>query len=91
MFKGSFTALITPFKNGAIDEPALKRFVDLQTRYSSVLGSHIPAVQKADLSSRNLGIQYRAVVGPPGSRKAALKVCSQLRAAGYQGCWVKAY
>lgn len=30
MFKGSFTALITPFKNGAIDEPALKRFVEWQ-------------------------------------------------------------
>ena len=30
MFKGSFTALITPFKNGSIDEDALRRFVDWQ-------------------------------------------------------------
>ncbi|HET6322105.1 MAG TPA: 4-hydroxy-tetrahydrodipicolinate synthase [Hyphomicrobium sp.] len=30
MFKGSFTALITPFKNGSVDEDALRRFVDWQ-------------------------------------------------------------
>ena len=30
MFKGSITALITPFKNGALDEAALSRFVDWQ-------------------------------------------------------------
>ncbi|MDX2307293.1 MAG: 4-hydroxy-tetrahydrodipicolinate synthase [Hyphomicrobium sp.] len=30
MFKGSYTALITPFKNGAVDEEALGRFVDWQ-------------------------------------------------------------
>jgi 4-hydroxy-tetrahydrodipicolinate synthase len=30
MFKGSLTALITPFKNGNLDEEALARFVDWQ-------------------------------------------------------------
>jgi 4-hydroxy-tetrahydrodipicolinate synthase len=30
MFKGSITALITPFKNGALDEEALQRFVEWQ-------------------------------------------------------------
>ena len=30
MFKGSLTALITPFKNGALDEAALARIVDWQ-------------------------------------------------------------
>ncbi len=30
MFKGSITALITPFKNGALDEVALSRIVDWQ-------------------------------------------------------------
>ena len=29
-FKGSFTALITPFKNGAVDEDAFRRFVNWQ-------------------------------------------------------------
>ncbi len=30
MFHGSITALITPFKNGRVDEDALRRFVDWQ-------------------------------------------------------------
>ena len=30
MFKGSFPALITPFKDGAVDESAFKNFVDWQ-------------------------------------------------------------
>ncbi|MGL4396259.1 MAG: 4-hydroxy-tetrahydrodipicolinate synthase [Hyphomicrobium sp.] len=30
MFKGSITALVTPFRNGAVDEAALARFVDWQ-------------------------------------------------------------
>jgi len=30
MFKGSFTALITPMKNGKVDEPAFERLVDWQ-------------------------------------------------------------
>ncbi len=30
MFKGSFTALITPFRNGALDEEAFRRFVEWQ-------------------------------------------------------------
>ena len=37
------------------------------------------------------GIWYRVVVGPPGSRDAANGVCSQLKTAGYGGCWVNAY
>ena len=30
MFRGSFTALITPFKNGAVDESAFARLVEWQ-------------------------------------------------------------
>jgi len=30
MFKGSFTALITPFKNGKLDEEAFRRFIEWQ-------------------------------------------------------------
>ena len=70
---------------------ALRSYADLQQRYGGVLGTSIPDVQQADLSSRGMGRMYRVVVGPPGSRQAALKICQRLRAAGYQGCWVKAY
>ena len=30
MFKGSFTALVTPFRNGIIDEEAFQRFIGWQ-------------------------------------------------------------
>jgi len=32
MFHGSLTALITPFRNGEVDEPAFQKFVDWQIR-----------------------------------------------------------
>lgn len=32
MFKGSITALITPFSNGAVDEKGFQDFVDWQIR-----------------------------------------------------------
>ncbi|MFZ4808503.1 MAG: SPOR domain-containing protein [Hyphomicrobiaceae bacterium] len=67
---------------------ALTTFADLQQKYGSVLADKVPDVQEADLSSRNLGTVYRLVVGPAGPREKALGVCNQLKAAGYQGCWV---
>jgi len=70
---------------------ALKAFADLQQKYGDVLMSRTPDVQEADLSARGLGTMYRLVVGPPGSRDAASGVCSQLKTAGYTGCWVTAY
>jgi hypothetical protein len=70
---------------------ALKAFADLQQKYGDVLMSRTPDVQEADLSARGLGTMYRLVVGPPGSRDAASGVCSQLKTAGYSGCWVTAY
>ncbi len=35
MFKGSFTALVTPFKNGKVDEAGYARFVDWQIKEGS--------------------------------------------------------
>jgi SPOR domain len=68
---------------------ALKAFADLQQKYGDVLSSKTPDVQEANLGDK--GIWYRAVVGPPVSRDAASGICSQLKAAGYAGCWVTAY
>jgi SPOR domain len=69
---------------------ALKVFADMQQKYD-VLANKTPDVQEADLSARGLGTMYRLVVGPPGSRDAASGVCSQLKTAGYVGCWVTEY
>lgn len=70
---------------------ALKVFAEMQLKYKDVLGNAMPDVQEADLSTRGLGTSYRLVVGPPGSRDAAVGICSQLKTAGYNGCWVTAY
>jgi hypothetical protein len=70
---------------------ALKKYADMQQKYTDVLVDKTPDVQEADLSDRGLGTQYRLVVGPPGSRNAASGVCAQLKSAGYSGCWVKEY
>ena len=58
---------------------------------AAYLGSKTPDVQEADLSARGLGTMYRVVVGPPGSHNSARGVCTQLKTAGYEGCWVKEY
>jgi len=68
---------------------ALKAFADLQQKYGDVLSSKTPDVQEANLGDK--GVWYRAVVGPPVSRDAASGICSQLKSAGYAGCWVTAY
>lgn len=68
---------------------ALKIFADIQQKYGDVLASKTPDVQEANLGDK--GVWYRAVVGPPGSRDAAASLCSQLKTAGYTGCWVTAY
>ena len=68
---------------------ALKIFANMQEKYGEVLSSRTPDVQEANLAEK--GVWYRLVVGPPGSREAASSLCTQLKAAGYSGCWVTTY
>ena len=70
---------------------ALESFAELQQRHPQALSNRVPTVQQADLSSRGLGTMYRLLVGPAGSRQAANTVCANLKASGYNGCWVKAH
>jgi hypothetical protein len=67
---------------------ALKRFADMQQKYSAALSGKTPDIASANLSK---GVYDRLVVGPPGSREQASNVCTQLKAEGYQSCWVTAY
>jgi hypothetical protein len=67
---------------------ALKRFADMQQKYSTALAGKTPDIASANLSK---GVYDRLVVGPPGSREQASNVCVQLKAEGYQGCWVTSY
>ncbi|MFV0368423.1 MAG: SPOR domain-containing protein, partial [Hyphomicrobiaceae bacterium] len=68
---------------------ALTRFADLRQQYSAQLGGMTPEVQQANLGSK--GSYHRLIVGPPGSRGQANRLCSELKAAGYPSCWVKSY
>lgn len=68
---------------------ALKRFADLQQKYSSQLGGKTPDVQEANLGAK--GNYHRLIVGPPGSRQQANDLCNELKTAGYTGCWIKTY
>jgi hypothetical protein len=81
-----FVAVIAS-KRSRVD--ALNAIADLQQKYADVLASKTPDVQEVNLGER--GIWYRAAVGPPGSREAAIAVCSQLKSAGHVLCWVVAY
>jgi len=68
---------------------AIKAYADVAEKHPAVLSGKTPDVQAAGLGER--GIWYRAVVGPPGSREAAVGVCNQLKTAGHADCWVKPY
>lgn len=67
---------------------ALKRFADMQQKYSTALAGKTPDIASANLAK---GVYDRLVVGPPGSREQASNVCVQLKAEGYQSCWVTSY
>jgi cell division septation protein DedD len=68
---------------------ALKQFADMQQKYGSVLAGKTPDVAEANLGTK--GNYHRLVVGPPGSRDQASTVCSQLKAQGFNDCWVTSY
>jgi len=68
---------------------ALKQFADMQQKYSAVLQSKTPDVTEANLGAK--GTYHRLVIGPPSSREQASTLCSQLKSAGYSGCWVTTY
>lgn len=68
---------------------ALQQYADLQQRYAGILQNKTPDVTEANLGEK--GRYHRLVVGPPGSKDGANSVCSQLKTAGYDSCWVMAY
>ena len=67
---------------------ALRVYADLQQKYSSVLANRPADVQEATVNGK---LWYRAVVGPPGSRQAASRICAELKSAGHNACFPAAY
>jgi hypothetical protein len=68
---------------------AMQTFAKLQTRYAGILSSRDGEVQSVDMGKK--GIWHRLVVLPAGSQQQATELCDQLKAAGHDRCWVKAY
>ncbi len=68
---------------------ALTQYANIQQKYGTVLSGKTPDVVEANLGAK--GTYHRLLVGPPGSRTSASRLCSSLKAAGYSGCWVTAY
>jgi SPOR domain len=75
-------------RGSAID--ARKALDDLQGRFGEVLGGK-PTDVTEFANPKDGKTYYRAVVGPPGSREAAVNVCSQIKAAGHKDCFAAAY
>lgn len=76
-------------RSGSSHMDALKQFADLQQKYSAQLGGKTPEVQEANLGEK--GTYHRLIVGPPGSRQEASRLCSELKSAGYSNCWIKSF
>ncbi len=66
---------------------ALATFANLQQKYTSLLDSYGPIIQRADLGSK--GIWYRLRVGPMGTRDTANDLCKKLKNAGLKACIVR--
>ncbi len=87
---GGFVAVLASIPHSSSSRmDALKRYADMQQKYSTALAGKTPDVAAANLGSK--GRYDRLIVGPPGSRQEASNVCTQLKAEGYTTCWVTSY
>jgi hypothetical protein len=67
---------------------AMTAYADLKQKYADVLGDKPADIREAVVNGKTW---HRAVVGPPGSRASVENLCSQLKAAGFLGCWPSTY
>ena len=66
---------------------ALEAFANMQQKYSTILGTYGPLIQRADLGDR--GVFYRLRVGPVASKNGADSLCGKLKQAGLKSCFVR--
>ena len=75
-------------QSSAVD--ARKTLDDLQSKFGEILGGK-PTDITEFANPRDGKTYYRAIVGPPASKEAALSICTQMTAAGYKGCFATPY
>jgi hypothetical protein len=74
---GSYLVQVSSQKSEADAESAYR---GIQSKYGTVLSGQPHQVRRADLGTK--GVYYRAMVGPFGTREAAVQLCSSLKQAG---------
>ena len=74
---GSYLVQVSSQKSEADAESAYR---GIQSKYGSVLSGQPHQVRRADLGTK--GVYYRAMIGPFGTREAAVQLCSSLKQAG---------
>jgi hypothetical protein len=74
---GGFMVQVTSQRSQADAESAYR---GIQSKYPSVLANQPHQVRRADLGAK--GTYYRAMVGPFGTREAAVQLCVNLKQAG---------
>jgi cell division protein FtsN len=74
---GSFLVQVSSQKSEADAESAYR---GIQSKFPSVLGGQPHQVRRADLGAK--GVYYRAMVGPFGTREAAVELCVSLKQRG---------
>src|ERR1700692_3312336 len=98
MFTGTYTAIVTPFKNGKVDEPALERLIKFQikggvdgivpvgTTGESPTGNYEEHIKVISLSVK-FGAGKIKVVGGPGdnSTTEAIFLTQEAEKAGAHG------
>jgi hypothetical protein len=89
--RSSGSGFVTVLSSRKSREEAFSMYPDLQVKYADILQGMTPDVRAADLSAQGKGVVYRLVVGPPGSREAAIATCNKLKAQGFSGCWATPY
>jgi hypothetical protein len=74
---GGYSVQVTSQRSQADAESAYR---GMQAKYPSVLANQRHQVRRADLGAK--GTYYRAMVGPFGTREAAVQLCTNLKQAG---------
>lgn len=87
--KGYVVVLSSVPASGSSRLDALRKFADMQQQHGPVLANKTPDVRETTLAGK--GAYHRLLVGPPGSKTQANELCIQLKASGYNDCWVTAY
>lgn len=64
---------------------SMQLFAELQAKYPTILAKRTPGVLEADLGEKG---KFLRTVVTAATREEATKICSDLRSAGYIGCWI---